>query len=119
MKRKKDRPKVVAVDFDGTMCHIFPKGQRYIPKKKVKEAPNAHIVEVCRGLQKEGVKIIIYSSRWWGDYAWMKEWLDKNQIPYDGIVLGKFKADAFLDDTTVNPWFEKDWDKHLRKILEI
>lgn len=117
MKRR--QPKVIGVDFDGTLCHIFPKGQKYIPKKNVKEKPNKHIVEVCRELQKTGVKIIVYSSRWWGDYHWMKAWLDKYDVPYDDIVLGKFKADAFLDDTTVNPWLDTKWDKQLKKLLEL
>lgn len=115
----KKRPKVVGVDFDGTICHIFPKGQRYVPKNRVKEKPNSNVVEVCQRLHDEGVKIVVFSSRWWGDYHWMKTWLDKNKIPYDGIVLGKFKADAFLDDTTINPWTDDNWESKLRDILEL
>lgn len=108
---------VIAFDFDGTLCKIYKNNQPYIPKKTIKEKPNINVVKVAKKLKKQGHKIIIYSSRWWGDYNWIKKWLDKYKIPYDDIVLGKFKADAFIDDTTVNPAFDSNWEMKLKKIF--
>jgi hypothetical protein len=105
------------VDFDGTLCQMYRESTPYIPKSEIRNAPNWHVVEVCRRYRSYGCRIVVYSSRWWGDYHWIKQWLDKHNVPYDDIVLGKFKADAFLDDTTANPSLDPDWEPRLRKIL--
>lgn len=116
-KSMRKRPKVVAVDFDGTICQMYATGGEYVPKRSIGEKPNAKVVAECRALRRRGVRVVIYSSRWWGDYHWIKEWLDKHRVPYDDIVLGKFKADAFMDDTTVNPSVDPGWRKRLARIL--
>lgn len=117
-KKLKRRPKVVGVDFDGTLCQLHPASRPYVPKRAIQEKPNRTVVEACKKLKKSGVRVVIYSSRWWGDYHWIKEWLDRNRIPYDDIVLGKFKADAFIDDTTVNPQQNSFWQKDLLTLLK-
>lgn len=119
MNRKKysRRPKVVGVDFDGTLCHLYHSTRPYVPKRPIREKPNLKVVKVCEKLRRKGARIVIYSSRWWGDYHRIKDWLDHNHVPYDDIVLGKFKADAFIDDTTVNPHQNKNWEKNLHDLL--
>lgn len=107
----------MGVDFDGTLCQLYHESRPYVPKQAIREKPNRAVVQVCRELKKSGVRVVIYSSRWWGDYHWIKEWLDKNHIPYDDIVLGKFKADAFIDDTTVNPQQNKNWERDLQRLI--
>ena len=119
ISKNKMRPKVVGVDFDGTLCQIYAFKRPYMPKRIIKEKPNAEVVRVCRNLAKCGVKVVIYSSRWWGDYHWIQEWLDKYRVPYHDIVLGKFKADAFIDDTTVNPHLNRVWESDIKKIIDI
>jgi hypothetical protein len=117
MKPRSKHPPVIGVDFDGTLCQIFKKNTPYVPKSVIKERPNWDVVDMCRRYRKHGCRIVVYTSRWWGDYHWLKMWLDKHKVPYDDIVPGKFKADAFVDDTTVNPSLDHQWESRLRFIL--
>ncbi|HRY29410.1 MAG TPA: hypothetical protein P5079_05155 [Elusimicrobiota bacterium] len=116
-KKKSARPPVIGVDFDGTLCQIFKSNVPYIPKSVIRGKPNKNVVEACRRYRRSGCRIVVYTSRWWGDYHWLKQWLDKYDVPYDDIVPGKFKADAFIDDTTVNPSLDRDWEDRLCTIL--
>jgi hypothetical protein len=118
MKKSKNPP-VIGVDFDGTLCEIFKTGVPYIPKSDIKEKPNWHVVEAMRRYRRQGCRVVVYTSRWWGDYHWLKKWLDKYDVPYDDIVPGKFKADAFVDDTTVNPSLDPDWETKLQSLLSL
>jgi len=97
----KTRP-VVAVDFDGTVCNT-DFSRPYIPKEEIKDKPNKHVVEYLRKLSKSGWIIIIFSSRWWGDYNVVRDWLKRHNVPYNDIILGRFKADLYIDDKTIRP----------------
>lgn len=92
---------VCAVDFDGTLCKTNFK-EPYIPKTDIQGIPDDKIVNIVKAMKKEGWVIVIHSSRCWSDYNWVKSWLEKNKIPFDDIVLGKFKADCYLDDKALN-----------------
>ena len=113
---KRQTNKVVAVDFDGTLAELYCARNSYRPKTKIKEKPKKDVVDYCKFLHSKGVKIIVHSSRWWGDYKSVKEWLDRHGVPYDDIILGKFKCDLFLDDLNVNPT-DLDWKTKVDKIL--
>ena len=98
-----NNPKVIAVDFDGTLCEHHQDKNHYAPKTEINKKPKNEVLDFLKKLNRKEFKIIIYSSRWWGDYNWVKNWLDNNEVPYDDIVLGRFKADIYIDDFTVNP----------------
>jgi len=118
-KKYRADTKVVAVDFDGTLATMFDTRLAYRPKTKIKQKPKSDVVEYCKFLHNNGVKIIIHSSRWWGDFRAVKEWLHKYKIHYDDIVLGKFKCDLFLDDLNVNPAKDLDWKNKANNILRL
>ncbi|MCS7185225.1 MAG: hypothetical protein NZ870_04820 [bacterium] len=107
---------VIGVDFDGTLATMYESGKEYIPKREINQKPNYEVVKFLKSLSRRKYKIIIYSSRWWGDYNWVKKWLDKYKIPYDDIILGKFKADVYLDDVSINPSVS-GWQKKFFEIL--
>ncbi|KKL63553.1 hypothetical protein LCGC14_2173960 [marine sediment metagenome] len=96
--------KVIAVDLDFTI-YRFPEGSKYDTKLKMSEhgTPIKENIDFLINLkEKYKCKLIIWSSRWWGDYNKVKEWLDEINFPYDDIVLGRFKADCYFCDRAVN-----------------
>ena len=109
------KPKVIAVDFDGTLCEHHHDQITYVPKTEIQRKPKHDVLKFLQRLDRKKFKIIVYSSRWWGDYNWVKQWLDRNKVPYDDIILGRFKADIYIDDFTVNPTLAK-WKQDFRKL---
>jgi hypothetical protein len=103
MKKNKKKPCVIAVDFDETLALYNPKTKlkTYIVKK-IDSVPNPRIVRHIKNNREQGHKIVIWSSRWWGDYNAIVDWLKKYHIEVDDIVLGRFKADAYICDKSVN-----------------
>lgn len=83
---------VITVDLDGTLCvekvnwweDEFPTPIRANIKK-------------VRRLSKDHT-IIIYTARPWGDYDKTVKWLNDNGVPFDRVVLGKVRADVYIDD---------------------
>ena len=51
----------------------------------------------------KGNRIIIYSAR--SDTDWRmrqtREWLEKNDVPYNQIILGKPKGDKYIDNDSL------------------
>ena len=114
---------IVAVDFDGTICeHKFPDIGELKPYCK----------EVMNLLKEAGHEIIIWTCRCddeHGPYKTkMKEWLDKNEIPYDKInenVISEFQPipkiyfDVCIDDRNLFMHNSIDWiiiEAELKKI---
>lgn len=96
--------KVIAVDLDNTIFGFKPNSV-YKTKQKMVNCgyPVKKNIKVLKELKKKyKCKLVIYSSRWWGDYNEVKTWLDKIKFPYDDIVLGRFKADVYFCDRAVN-----------------
>lgn len=115
---KKSNPKVVAIDFDETLGLYTPadNGKGYIVKQ-VTSAVNPRLVSFIKLLRSKGVRVIVYSSRWWGDYNALAAWLRKNKIKVDDIVLGRMKADAYICDKSVYT-FEDDMEQRVLDMLD-
>jgi uncharacterized HAD superfamily protein len=105
---KMKNPPVAAVDFDGTIC-FTDMTKPYIPKTPIIGEPNIKLIEMLRGMKREGWKILIHTSRWSGEYNWIKKWLDDNDVPYDGIEPHKLKADMYIDDKAWNPFHDNGY----------
>ena len=99
------RPKVIAFDLDQTIAMYSPKywKTKYIVKVPVRAKPNLTIVKLMNDLYDKGHTIVIYTSRWWGDYATIERWLSKHNVPYHDIICGRFKADCYICDKSINP----------------
>ena len=119
---KNKRPLVLGLDFDETLSLFKTRSKskigRYIPKDKIDSVPNFRVVSFIKKLRRLGVKIIIYSSRWHGDYNTVKDWLRLHKIVVDGIVLGRMKCDAYLCDKSVNAHDENMEDNILKLLKE-
>jgi hypothetical protein len=102
-------PKVIAVDFDETigLYRKSDNGKGY-EVKKVDLLPNPEMAQMIRQWRRQGHKVIVYSSRWWGDYNALVAWFKRHKIKVDDIVLGRLKADVYICDKSVNPWTDQN-----------
>ncbi len=105
--------KVIVIDLDGTIAEPKKKNQQY---KSLK--PNQRVVQKLKEYKRKGFHIIITSSRnmrtFEGNIGEINavtlktilKWLDKNNIPYDEIYVGKpwcgFNG-FYVDDKTIRP----------------
>lgn len=100
-------------DIDGTLCPIKRKEEKYEDL-----IPYLDMVEKLRYYQKNGAKIVLFTSRNMNSYGGniglinkntariLLAWLEKWNIPYDEIIYGKpwpGKKGFYVDDRTVRP----------------
>ena len=100
-------------DIDGTLCPIKTKDERYEDL-----VPYPDMLEKLRYYKDNGARIILLTSRNMNTYKGdigsinkytarvLLDWLDKWQIPYDGIIYGKVwpgHKGFYVDDRTVRP----------------
>jgi hydroxymethylpyrimidine pyrophosphatase-like HAD family hydrolase len=84
---------IIAVDLDGTLCEEGERWWEYdscIPKK-----------ENIKRLNKEffpGNHIIIYTSRLHEEEQRTRKWLKKWGVNYHQLVMGKCRAELYIDD---------------------
>ena len=96
--------KVIAVDLDSTIFkHIDLEGYQTKLDMRTIGEPIEKNTNFLKDIKKEfDSKLIIYSSRWWGDYNQVRKWLNYIKFPYSDIVLGRLKADMYFCDRAVN-----------------
>lgn len=85
----------VVVDYDGTI--ELREGQ-----------PNHQLIEWMKRRKTAGFRLIIWSSRDWMYYDYIKYWLDHWEVPYDTIYCGKPLGDLYIDDRA------KTWDEAVK-----
>lgn len=96
--KKKFNPEdlVFAVDIDGTLCE--EEKDNFLRYEKVK--PIKENIEKINLLSKKNT-IIIYTSRYIEDREDTKKWLKKHGVSYHRLVMGKFKADHYIDNDSL------------------
>ena len=85
---------IIAVDIDGVLCEEMENNWQYYHKC----VPIQHSIDLVNKLFSNGHIIVIYSARLNCDYIVTKDWLDKHNVRYHKLILGKFKADKYVDD---------------------
>lgn len=107
----------VVVDLDGTLM---------TPPRPIVDAagelrtdgePEPGAVDALRALHAAGWRIVVSSSRTWERWGprrhgWIEEirdWLERNGIPYDEVFVdaGKPAAAAYIDDNAIR--YERNW----------
>ena len=103
----KRRPKVIAFDFDQTIAMYstseWKKG--YVTKIPIKAKCNETVRRLMKDLVNEGHKVIVYTSRWWGDYNTIQKWLVDEEVYYHDLICGRFLADCYICDKSINPHY--------------
>jgi len=97
------------IDLDGTICSEEKTYSRSLAKLK----PNA--LSTIKALKKQNYTIIIYSARSWSEYEMTYDWLKKNKIPFDQLVLGKPIGDYWIDDRAIK---FKNWEEINKKLIK-
>lgn len=107
-----EEEKVIVVDLDGTLCSIRREGELYDVD------PYYPVVEKLRAYKENGFYIIIDTARNMRTYHGnigkinantlksILAWLDRHQIPYDEIHVGKPWAGRrgfYIDDRSIRP----------------
>lgn len=95
------------IDLDGTICSEEKTYSRTLAKPKLKA------VSSLRALKKKKYTLIIYSARSWNEYEMTYDWLIKNKVPFDQLILGKPIGDYWIDDRAIK--FD-NWDTVIKKI---
>lgn len=92
----------LVIDIDGTICTEEKQFSRALAR------PLTGAVEALKTLKKHGNTIILYSARTWSEYEITVDWLKKNEIPYDQLILGKPQGDYWIDDRAIafSNWVE-------------
>lgn len=103
--------KKLIVDLDGTITTADTSDYRNV-------SPNLDVIERLREYQSKGFAIIISTARNMRTYEGnvgkinihtlpiITEWLDKHQVPYDEILVGKpwcGHEGFYIDDKAVRP----------------
>ena len=83
------------IDLDGTICTEEKTFSRNLAK------PNKDAKESIEKLKSAGYTIIIYSARSWNEYEMTIDWLKKNKIPFDQLILGKPIGKYWIDDRAI------------------
>ena len=98
----------IIVDLDGTICSEEKQFSRSLAKV------NKGAKESLKILKAKGYTIIIYSARTWAEYELTDDWLKKNDIPFDQLILGKPQGDYWIDDRAIK---YQSWGSVLKEIL--
>ncbi len=83
------------IDLDGTICTEEKTFSRNLAKL------NKDAKESIEKLKSEGHTIIIYTARSWNEYEMTIDWLKKNKIPFDQLIMGKPTGDYWIDDRAI------------------
>ena len=98
----------IIVDLDGTVCTE----EKQFSRSLAKVNPGAR--EALNLLKEKGYILIIYSARTWAEYELTIDWLKRNEIPFDQLILGKPQGDYWIDDRAIK---YNNWETILKEIL--
>ena len=86
---------VLSVDLDGVLCKET--------KPYSKAEPLTENIELLKNLKNsKNVKIIIHTARRERDRNITLKWLKNNGVPFDKLVMGKPRADFYIDDRAIS-----------------
>lgn len=88
---------VICCDLDGTLT-LETEGHDYANR-----TPTVAMILKVQQFYRDGHRIILYSARLKCDRKVTIEWLKKYHVPYHKLVLGKPKADLYIDDKSKRP----------------
>jgi uncharacterized HAD superfamily protein len=100
----------IIIDLDGTICSEEKTYSRSLAilKEGAKES-------IRKLKENNGYKIIIYSARSWQEYEMTENWLQKNEIIYDQLILGKPIGDYWIDDRAIE---FTNWEKICERVIK-
>ena len=91
--------KIIAVDLDETLCtapkHMVEWQDFHIYYPKM--VPIQENIDKVNRLALTN-RIVIYTARPWEGYVPTLEWLMKHRVVFNYLIMGKFRADLYIDN---------------------
>ena len=103
--------KIFCFDIDKTLCQEVLLVEDYPHAEPILE-----MVEFVNELYQQGHTIYLYTARHTMQALMTKEWLEKYQVLYHHLFLGKPVADVYIDDLAVRYTNLDDTKKQLSEI---
>jgi len=100
----------IVMDLDGTMCNSMG----FDDYSKVKTIPD--VIAKVNDLYEKRWHVTVHTARGMNTYKGdieaveknlrtiTEEWLDKNGVKYDVLLMGKPAADVYVDDKSIQPF---------------
>ncbi|MDR5855198.1 capsular biosynthesis protein [Caballeronia sp. LZ062] len=107
------KQKCIVLDIDGTLCPKKAKNESYADL-----LPFPEMMEQLARYREQGFYVILYTARNMNTYdgnvgrivantgKLLMEWLEKHQVPYDELHLGKpwpGRGGFYVDDKAIRP----------------
>lgn len=101
------RKLVFAFDLDGTLTEEtgeepweeFPDWQELYARA----TPSEQTIWMVNLLHKYGIEVVIYTARPEEDRDVTEKWLFLHGVQYDELVMGKRRADVYVDSDSMTP----------------
>lgn len=111
---KKDGIKAYIVDIDGTVAIKSPERGHYDWDKVGLDLPNSHVIDIVKGLHRQGYEIIFLSGRSSDCYEETSQWL-LNNIGIDFWLFMRESGDMRRDSIVKKELF----DNHVKEFYNI
>lgn len=98
----------IIIDMDGTICSEERMYSRCLAK------PKEGAVDAVNSLYDTGNTIIIYTARTWVEYEMTVDWLQRYDVKYHQLFMGKPVGDVWIDDRAIQ--FENNWNEIIEKL---
>ncbi len=86
---------VIGIDLDGVLCSEEKTFERSLATLEV------GALEFTRGAREQGHTIVIWTARGWEQYRLTIDWLHRNHVEFDQLIMGKPIFDVFIDDRAI------------------
>jgi uncharacterized HAD superfamily protein len=87
--------KTLGIDLDGVVCSE----EKTFDRPLARVLPGA--VEFIKTARQNGNLVVIWTARGWEQYKMTVDWLQKNDIEFDQLVMGKPIFDVYIDDRAI------------------
>jgi hypothetical protein len=84
--------KIIVCDLDGVLCEEVPTFDKPLAQ------PIKSEIDKLNNLHFAGYTVILHTARGWAEYKTTKDWLKKNHVTYDELVMGKPIGTFIVDD---------------------
>jgi len=84
---------VICVDIDGVLAEDSGDHRDYASR-----VPLLRGIELCRRLHAAGHTVVLHTARFKVDRQVTERWLARHGVHYHKLILGKPRADLYIDD---------------------
>lgn len=98
MRNKTTKGYLLHIDLDGVLCE----GECWSAEFALTAKPIQKNIDLVKDLVRSGNHIIIWTARGEKWRAETKYWLEKNDVWYHALIMGKPTSDGYADDKNLS-----------------